>query len=402
MVTTTTQYRSRQKTQQDSMEDNPYIDKSRLDKLSDLVSDRLDELLDKLGVEYQSNYKFLYGPCPVHGGDNYTAFNIFKNGNSSKSNWTCYTHQCQRPVTQGGYGNTVFGLVRGVLSQQGGGKASWKKAVDYVCDFLGVEIGNIQVDEAEVMRKRVNNQFEILNKVALVPEMKFNREMVRKGLKYPCEYYLKRGFSESILDRYDVGFCDNPSKMFYNRCVFPIYDENCVDIIGFTARTIFDKCESCKCYHDKAKKCPATNDEKRDAGKWKNSKGFEAHKFLFNYWFAKPDIEKTGYAILVEGPGDCMKLEELGIKNSLGILGAFLSEPQLIWLENVSATTLIVMTDNDEAGRKAAEQIKLACGRLYRLYFPKFSGKDAGDLNKNAVTSDIEPILNTIRSQKAI
>ncbi len=398
-MTTVAQFRSGNYS---GMEDNPYVDKNRLDKISDLVADRLDELLDKIGIEYRSTYKYLYGPCPVHGGDNFTAFNIFKNGNSSKSNWTCYTHNCHRPVTQGGYGNTVFGLIRGTLSLQGNRKASWKEAVDYVCNFLGITINDIKVDEAEVARKRLNSQMEILSKEPAKSQTKFSRDMIRRSLVYPAQYYIDRGFTEAILDRYDVGFCDNPDKPFYNRCVFPVYDDNCIDIIGFTARTIFDRCDKCRMFHKEGTNCPVTKEEQAVCAKWKHSKDFLAHKYLFNFWFAKPTIQTDGYAILVEGPGDCMKLEQLGVKNSLGIFGSFLSEPQLIALEQVGASTLVVMTDNDEAGRQAAEQIKQACGRLYRLYFPAFSGKDAGDLNKSAVTSDIEPILRQVKGQLSI
>ena len=64
-------------------------------------------------------------------------------------------------------------------------------------------------------------------------------------------------------------------------------------------------------------------------------------------------------------------------------------------LENcpLAAKKVILFTDNDDAGKKAAEKIEEVCGRLYRLYFPNFSANDVADLNVDSVTSDIKPFI---------
>lgn len=379
--------------------DNPYLNKAILDQLSELCADRLEELLNKLNIDYTHNKKYLVGPCPVHCGDNNTAFNVFIEGYSARSNWACYTHNCHRPVNQGGYGNTIFGLVRGVLSNTLNKKVTWKDAVDYVCKFLKVDINNIEIDPMDAIKKQSYAQALVLNQEVKLNKLNVSKEQVRKSLIYPAKYYVDRGFSEEILDKFDVGYCNNPSKPFYERCVFPVYDSDGIGIVGFSARTIHEQCSKCSLYHHKSKECPKTREEKDRCGKWLHSKGFSAHKYLFNYWNSLESIKKDRYAILVEGCGDCIKLEQLNVKNSLGLFGSHISEQQIMLLEMSGAMTLVVMTDNDEAGRKAAEQIKSSLGRLYRLYFPKFSEKDPGNLNKSQVSSDIEPILNSIKER---
>jgi len=41
---------------------------------------------------------------------------------------------------------------------------------------------------------------------------------------------------------------------------------------------------------------------------------------------------------------------------------------------------IIIMTDYDEAGEKAAKQIVKKCGRRFNYYRPTLDAKDVGDL----------------------
>ena len=50
-----------------------------------------------------------------------------------------------------------------------------------------------------------------------------------------------------------------------------------------------------------------------------------------------------------------------------------------------------------EQKRVALSYAKNKCQKLFRMYFPNFIGKDAGELNKTNVTKDIEPIIKRIR-----
>ena len=156
------------------------------------------------------------------------------------------------------------------------------------------------------------------------------------------------------------------------RAVVPIYNNNYEHAVGFTAR--------------------ATTDDYKY--KWIHSEGFQANNYLYNYWFAKEHILKSGVVILVEGPGDVWKLEQNGVKTSLAMFGTDLSEQQLSLLYSCGANSIIVLTDNDEAGMKSAQKINEKCNRLFRMFFPTLSSSDVGDMHKDEIDSQIKPILD--------
>ena len=212
------------------------------------------------------------------------------------------------------------------------------------------------------------------------------QDQYRKKLEVPAKYYVDRGFDRSILEEYDVGYCDNPSKPMYQRAVVPIYDNEHKHIVGCTGRSIFKKCAKCNNYHNPNQKC-------RHFPKWLHSKGFQKEKWLYNYWKAKDYILDTGVAILVESPGNVWRLAEAGIHNAVAIFGTAFNNDQKHLLDESGALSIICLMDNDDAGKKAAEKIEEVCGRLYRLYFPNFSANDVADLNVDSVTSDIKPFI---------
>jgi DNA primase len=117
---------------------------------------------------------------------------------------------------------------------------------------------------------------------------------------------------------------------------------------------------------------------------------------LYNFWFAKEFILKTHTAIIVESPGNVWRLEESGIHNSVGIFGSSLSDRQKILLDSSGAMNLIILTDNDEAGRKAAEQIKAKCQNTYRIFIPQINKSDIGEMTVEEINKEIKPYLESI------
>jgi hypothetical protein len=49
-------------------------------------------------------------------------------------------------------------------------------------------------------------------------------------------------------------------------------------------------------------------------------------------------------------------------------------------LEQSGALNLLIFTDMDTAGRKAAETIVNKCGRRFNYYVPEYGAKDPGEL----------------------
>jgi DNA primase len=130
--------------------------------------------------------------------------------------------------------------------------------------------------------------------------------------------------------------------------------------------------------------------------KWKNN--FDKSNFLFNHWFAKKEIKKCGSVILVESPGNVLRLEEAGIKNSVALFGLVLSDVQRFLLNLSGATTIITIFDNDEnmAGQKTSSEIAEKLKRLYHIinYTPKEG--DIAEMPINVVKEEILPILEKV------
>ena len=143
------------------------------------------------------------------------------------------------------------------------------------------------------------------------------------------------------------------------------------------------------------KDCPEDH-RKYLYSKWKHSANFKSQNSLYNYWFAQKHIQETGIVILVESPGNVWKLEENDIHNSVGIFGSALSDRQKIMLDSSGAMTIIVLTDNDEAGRKAALQIKEKCQNTYRIFVPEISKADVAEMDSAEIDNQIKEYIKGV------
>jgi len=373
---------------------------SELHDLSEKVMDRFDKLLEHLGLDLAMSRKMYYGACPVHGGDKDNAFNLFYTGRSYRGNWKCHTMQCERF-----FKSSVIGFVRGVLSNQKFGwegpndkSVSFHDATQFLLDFIAEDGESID----PVTQQSIDKARFIQNAATLVsaPEKKsgVTRTQIRRNLSIPAEYYINRGYSSEILNKFDVGLCANSQKPMYNRVVVPVYDDSYETMIGCTGRSIFEQCAKCKLWHNPLHGCP-TEEYRRAAryAKWRHSTGFQGESHLYNYWNAKKGIIASRVAVLVEGPGDVWKLSEAGIGNSVGLFGTSLSDGQQILLDGSGAMALVVLTDNDDAGNKAYEYIEEQCSRMYYMYRPEFPVGDVGDMSLEQINTIIKPVI-----QKAI
>ena len=347
------------------MNKDDYFDQNKLARINYLLTENIEDLFDALDIEYTRTHKMLMCACPIHGGDNKSAFNIYTEElpNGTVGNWKCRTHQCEEK-----FGNNPLAFLRGCLD------LTWSKTVDWACNFLGISLDKLKSDtsSSDIEKRKFAASVRGLKTQAKERPAGITRSQVRDRLIVPCDYYINRGYSPEILDKYDVGFCNTKGKRMYKRAVVPIYDSSYEYAVGFTGRATFDDYTY----------------------KWVHNTGFLANDHLYNYWFAKEHIMNTGCVILVEGPGDVWRLEEAGIKNSVAMFGTYLSEGQKDLLDMVGAMSLIVLTDNDEAGKIGAESIYKQCSKTYRLYFPNIADNDVGDMAADSITSEIKPILD--------
>ena len=333
-----------------------------MDILCEDLLDNITTLLDKLEIEYIEYPNRLSFPCPVHGGDNVEGACIFTDGSSNRGNWVCWTNGCERHFPK-----NLIGFIRGVMTQKTGKNFSFPKTLEFAQSICNKDYTAIETIEKSSLVD-INRINEILLRDNQADVLKISRESILASLEIPSKYYIERGFKEETLLAFDVGDCTNKTKPMFGRAVVPVYNEG-YNYIGCVGRSTIEGMEP----------------------KWMNSKNFRKSYYLYGYWLAREYIKQKRAAILVEGQGDVWRLYEAGIKNAVGIFGSNLSDDQLILLEKSGAFNIVILTDMDDAGKKAAEDIVKKCGRRFNYIRPEFDKKDIGDMSVEEVNEIIVP-----------
>lgn len=368
------------------------FDQNKIKIICDRLCDRIEDLLDHFGLEYKINNKFITMSCPIHGGDNSSALNIYYTGDHYRGNWKCRTHHCEET-----FKSSIIGFIRGLLSNKqhnwskdGDPGCSFKEALDYATRFL-----NLSLDDIKISKKHKDNNIFINNVKIFAQDNDINtnvikRSVIVKNLQIPSEYFVNRNFSKDILEKYDIGDCYNSNKEMYNRAVVPVYDIDHKFMVGCTGRSIFEKCKNCGSFH--SNECPKEEDRWKYP-KWKHSHGFKTQQHLYNFWYAKHHIAETATVVLVESPGNVWRLEENGIHNSVALFGANLTDRQKTILDTSGAMNIITIMDNDEAGKKAIKTIYNKCHKTYNIKNIDIAKNDVAEMNADEIDKQIKEFL---------
>lgn len=344
-----------------------------LDILNRKLVENIENVLKALGVYAYNKYNNRIAfACPIHGGDNTEACTIFltpKGGTDLLGNWKCWTHNCQE-------GNCkLLNFIQLMLSQDG--PVSFYETLLWANDITDKVIVS---DLPEVQ------EYHLIGTKS--------RAEVRKNLEIPAKYYLDRGYSKEILDKYDIGTCKTRGKQMFLRVVAPVYDDN-FRFVGCCGRTVQPKCPKCNLYHFENRDCPSNKIEKKWARKWMNSSGGWASHLFYNQWYATPHIYNTGTVILVEGAGDVWRLEEAGIHIGLGMFKTLTTSLQDNVLKKMPISNIILATDNDPAGIDGKQRIRNKLEEHYNIYEANFDG-DIGDLTIEETKEIFNPILERV------
>lgn len=280
----------------------------------------------------------LSGPCPIHGGSNPTQFRV----STSKNVWNCFG-DCQ-----------------------GGGNV-----LDFVCRMENIPVRDAANRLAEWFnlpptRQERSQRPAPQTKPAVPPPRKpggkptatagqepnngssFNKplgfSLTELTVDHP--YLAERGLNADTIAEFGLGLC-NAGTMI-GRIVIPIHNAQ-GQLVGYAGRW--------------------PGDPPGDTPKYKLPKGFKKSVELFN--LHRVLIEPTDSPlIIVEGVFDVFHLWQHGFRKVIALLGSSLSEAQeQLLAEHVPAgDPLILMLDEDDAGRKARLEI---LPRLARRWFTR-------------------------------
>lgn len=365
--------------------------------IQDRACDRVTEILDALGVDYNDRHDYLQAACPVHEGDNNRAMFWAMRSN----HWQCKTRGCHTDAITGP-SSSIFGLIRGTMSRKTEKTWSFIQAVNFAAQVLGLEECHVDsnnaqdIEIASIVKQHRRKQIAESAGGTLLAE-------VVSHLKPDQVYYPNRGVPPDIIAKYYVSFCNTSGRPMYQRAFFPILDKTGRYVMGWSGRSIYDQCPQCKMYHHpKRDSCP--EDQYRGIyAKWRHSKKLRGEACLYNIWYAKSFISKTGTAIICEGPGDVWACESAGIRNSVALLGLSMSRQQRLLLQNAGALTLVCVFDNDTAGQQAMEKIYKNLNHYFRIFcVTPDETKDIGDMLPSDIVSKIGPVLEQVSRAKML
>ena len=340
-----------------------------LQKIKSALNHKATEVFDKLGMKYEVFGDNIYSTCPVHeSSDNPRAFSF----SIEKGIWKCWTRDCQHQ-----YRNDIFGLIRGALSKEHGEDVGFSQALKWACDLLNVKKNKNQTN---IINLKDDNPDEFSQLVSALNDnivSKIYEPIIIEKLTYPSKYFLSRGFKHETLTYFEIGDCTNPKSKMYDRAVIPIHDHDGKNIVGIIGRSVKE---------------------------YKTPKflfyptGFTKTGLFYNYHRALDKVKETHCLFIVEGQGDVWRLHEAGITNVISIFGKSLSKEQEIHLSRMPITRIVVLTDNDQAGREAKIQIQRQLNRMYKLSFPKIPTKDIGEMTAQQIKSMVLPQIKGLYS----
>lgn len=281
------------------------------------------QILNKFKLKITESSDRLFGCCPLHGGDNTTAFSMFKENGA----WICFTRGCHTE-----YGNSLFNFTKAMIAKIKNIPFLTVKNKD-VMEFLDIKGNNIPEWEPP---KFIIDEPEDPQPVLM------SAEICRSILNEPSSYYLRRGFSKEILLKYQV--CELADAHTMNgRAIVPTFNLDGTELVGYSGRSTTDT-------HPK----------------WLHSYNFKRNKNLYNQWSVGPHIEKTGTIIITEGFAKVWRLEESGIHNSVAIYGTEMGNSQIGLINQLGPSRVIILMDNDEPGKKAAKTIESKLSGFYK------------------------------------
>jgi len=215
------------------------------------------------------------------------------------------------------------------------------------------------------------------------------------------EFLTQRPLSIETLNKWEVGYC--PPKIKYDnffmrgRIVMPLRDfsgriraffgrrlDNDADMVLDYFQDEFDPVQA----HERFIRWMR--------GKWINEV-YNKKDHLYGYYQNIADIKENGYAIIVEGCMDVIALWDNGVRNAVAICGTAFTERQLALLKRYT-NTVVIMTDMDEAGRKASASAIAKLEDIFQVlevslpekydaedYVRKFGGKRLGHFIEKAL-----------------
>lgn len=343
------------------------------EKYGELALEKIEEILDKLNISYAVRSNIVQIICPIHGSESMSSSSIRLDNGA----WKCWSRNCDR---NDGLNSTFLSLIRWSLSQNN--ESGSLSLIDWPEVFSFVESLILKSPDQLTKRKKRDISDEPLS---------FLDEDEYPAIKLPSPYFMRRGFSADILNKYKIGNgCFLP---YIGRAIVPIrYTKG--ELMGFSSRSIYDECPKCRFYHSKLKNC-VTHDFKYASfySKWVHSKGTRKLKTLYN--IENLAAANTKKVVLTEGPSCVWRLDPFNIF-ALSCLGKDFSADRVNLLKSFGVEKILFMPDNDEAGKEFKTRFINKYSNKFDIHCPILTEKDVTAMSNSDIENNIVKVWNKI------
>ena len=281
----------------------------------------------------------LSGPCPVHKGTNPTQFRV----SVSKNIWNCFS-ECK----SGGNVLDFIAKMEAVSIHAAALKAiEWfglaPAAISGKSAKSGTEEGVTDAPQSgDAPRPKPASKAPAPEKIVPNKPLAFRLEKLEREHPYLAE----RGLTLGTIVDFGVGYCTK--GMMAERIAIPIHNQE-GKVVAYVGRFAGEPPEG--------------------TPKYKLPPGFRKSLELFNIDRAAKEPADRPF-VIVEGFFDCMKLHQHGCRRTVALMGSTMSavQEELIRKCTTSASRVIVMLDEDQAGRAGRDDIAI---RLAKFAFVK-------------------------------
>jgi len=199
---------------------------------------------------------------------------------------------------------------------------------DYIKEFKDLKVGSVQLEKATELFEEEKKEKE---KILLPDGVRFFSE-ANSGIfrDRAMQYLLGRGIPEARA--LQLGYIYEPNTFYDKTILFPFYEDGI--FVFFVCRDFTDK---------RFKKNSIGEFEKV---RYLNAKGGDASRYVFNV----DGIEEGTDLFVLEGIIDALSLEK---QAGTATLKSFLSKTQASKIWNKAPENVILVPDNDKAGRKS-------------------------------------------------
>ncbi len=317
------------------------IDRATVDRILDAV--RIEEVVGDY-VSLRRRGVNLVGNCPFHD-EKTPSFHV------SPAKGICKCFGC------GKGGNSVNFIMEAE-------QLSYVEALKVLAKKYGIEVKEKELTPEELTQQ---NERESLLIVSEWAAGYFNRMLTHsdEGKAIAMSYFLERGFNESIIEKFQLGYCLDQKDGMTRAAIAAGYKEEFLIKTGLTiagdgykndrfrGRVMFP-------IHSLSGKPIAfggrvlkTSDK---TAKYLNSPESELYhksKIVYGIYHARKDIVKHDRCFLVEGYTDVLSMHQAGIENVVASSGTALTTDQIRLIRRFT-TNITVLYDGDFAGIKAS------------------------------------------------